>query len=80
MELRWSRAALMWLLVFAIIFMLALWFVRARERACAEGCSLKGFAQYEYKGFSGGGSRRGNLYPDSCTCTNVGGIPVDSMR
>jgi hypothetical protein len=76
MELRWSRVALMWLVVFAIIFTLALWFVRERERACAERCSLEGFAQYKYKGFSG----RRYLTLDSCTCTNVGGVPVDSLR
>jgi hypothetical protein len=80
MELRSSKAVLIWLAVFAIVFVLALWFVRARELRCAEGCSLKGFAQYQYKGFSGSVWKRSVLSLDSCTCTNVGGVPVDSLR
>jgi len=71
---RWNKILTVWFAIFVLVFAVASWFVHAREHSCPKSCNLKGFAAYEYKGFSGGGGRSGNLYPDSCTCTNVGGL------
>jgi len=80
MELRSSKAVLIWLIVFAIIFVLAAWIVREREHSCAKSCRLTGFASYEYKGFAGGGSTRARLRPDSCKCINIGGSPSATSK
>ncbi len=59
------------LVIFAGVFMVALWIVHERELACAGRCSVKGYMNYEYKGFSGAG--RTSLKSDICTCINTDG-------
>ena len=80
MAWRWGRVIAISLAVFVVVFVLASWFVRERERSCAESCGLKGFAGYEYKGFSGGAGRLAALRSDTCTCTNVGGLSVSPAK
>ena len=86
MAWRWNRVITVSLAVFAVafvvIFVLASWYVRERERSCAESCHLKGFAGYEYKGFSGGVSGRwtASLRSDSCTCTSAAGSSASPAK
>jgi len=68
------KGTIVWLVIFAAVLAAVLWFVRERERSCAESCSANGYAAYEYKGFSGSG--RYSLRPDACTCTNAGASPA----
>jgi hypothetical protein len=65
----WNRVILICLVVFMVLYALALWVVREREIACAESCAAKGFAGYEYKGFSPG--TQYGPGPDRCTCSGV---------
>lgn len=69
----WGAVVTIALAVFIAIFLASSWLARERERACSENCKLKGFAGYDYKGFSEEGRL---LRTDSCTCTNVGGVAV----
>ena len=72
MFLKWLNLLGIFVIVIVGIFAVAMWVVNDREKACAKKCVEKGYAAYDYKGFSGGGIRS-SIKPDVCTCTSKDG-------
>jgi len=72
MFLKWLNLIGIFIAVIVGIFAVAMWVVNDREKACAKRCIEKGYSTYDYKGLSGG-SARGSINPDVCTCKNKDG-------
>jgi hypothetical protein len=64
---KYIRYALVWAAILAVLGALTWRFTGYREEQCAKNCIAQGKSRYQYKGFSGAGTRFG-LRADVCTC------------